>query len=48
MDAEEVEIGEVSSDWRGKVILVYFLQDKVEIFGCRWKFGIDKVDKYIN
>ncbi len=34
MEAEEVDMGKVSSDWRGEVILVYLLEDKVEIFGC--------------
>ncbi len=48
MEAEKVDIGEVSSDWRGEVILVYFLEDEGEIFGCRWKFSLDKVDKYID
>ena len=44
MEAEEVDVGEVSSD----VVLVYLLDDEVEIFGCGWKLGLDKVDKYIN
>ncbi len=35
MEAEEVGIGEVLSDWRKEVFLVYFLEDEVEIFGCR-------------
>ena len=48
MVAEEVDVSEVSSDWRGEVILVYLLEDKVEIFGCGWKLGLDKVNKYIN
>ncbi len=30
--AEEVDVGEVLFDWRGKVILVYLLEDEVEIF----------------
>ncbi len=33
MEAEEVDIGELSSDWRGEVILVYLLEDEAEIFG---------------
>ncbi len=48
MEAEEVDVGEVSSDWRGEVILVYLLEDEVEIFGCGWKLGLDEVDKYID
>jgi hypothetical protein len=32
VEAEEVDIGEVLSDWRGKVILVYLLEDEFEIF----------------
>ncbi len=45
---EEVDVGEVSSDWRGGVILVYLLEDEVEIFGRRWTSGLDEVDKYID
>jgi hypothetical protein len=48
VEAEEVDIGEVSSDWRGEVILVYLMEDEVEIFGCGWKLGLDEVDKYID
>ncbi len=48
MEAEEVDIGEVSSDGRGKVILVYLLEDEVENFGCGWQLGLDEVDKYID
>ncbi len=32
MEAEEVDVGEVPSDWRVEVILVYLLEDEVEIF----------------
>ncbi len=32
VEAEEVDVGEVLSDWRGEVILVYLLEDEVEIF----------------
>ncbi len=44
MEAEEVDVGEVSSD----VVLVYLLDDEVEIFGCGWKLGLDEVNKYID
>ncbi len=27
VEAEEVDVGEVLSDWRGEVILVYLLED---------------------
>jgi hypothetical protein len=45
VEAEEVDVGEVAFDL---AVLVYLLEDQVEIFGCRWKFGLDKVDKYID
>ncbi len=48
MEAEEVDVGEVLSDWRGEVMLVYLLEDEVEIFGCGWQLGLDKVNKYID
>ncbi len=48
VEAEEVDVGKVSSDWRGEVFLVYLLEDEVEIFGCGWKLGLDEVNKYIN
>ncbi len=49
MEAEEVDdVSEVSSDWRGEVVLEYLLEDEVEIFGCGWKLGLDKVNKYID
>jgi hypothetical protein len=48
VEAEEVDVGEVSSDWRGEVILVYLLEDEVEIFGCGWILGLDEIDKYID
>jgi hypothetical protein len=48
VEAEEVDVGEVSSDWRGEVISVYLLEDEVEIFGCGWKLGLDEVNKYLD
>ncbi len=48
MEAEEIDVGKVVFDWRGGIILVYLLEDEVEIFGCRWEFGLDKVDKNID
>jgi hypothetical protein len=48
VEAEEVHVGEVSSDWGGAVFVVYLLEDEVEIFGCGWKLGLDVVDKYID
>ncbi len=48
METEEGDLSEVSSDWRGEVILVYLLEDEFNIFGCGWKLGLDEVDKYIN
>ena len=38
--AEEEDVGEVSSDWRGDVVLVYLLEDEVKIFGCGWIVGL--------
>jgi hypothetical protein len=46
--ADELDVGEVSSDWRGEVMLIYLLEDEVEFFGCGRKFGLDEVDKCIN
>jgi hypothetical protein len=48
VEAEEVDVGEVLSDCRGEVILVYLLKNEVEIFGFGWKLGLGKVNKYID
>jgi hypothetical protein len=48
VEAEEVDVGEVLSDWRGEVILVYLFEDDAEIFGSGWELGLEKVNKYID
>ena len=48
MEAEEVDIGEVSFDHQWEAVLVDFVEDIIEVGGDRWDVGIDDVDEDVN
>jgi hypothetical protein len=39
VQAEEIYIGEVTSDWQGNIVLVGLVEDEVEVVGDSWEFG---------
>ena len=48
MEAEEVDVCEITFDCWWEVVLVDLVEDIVEVGGDRWNVGVDDVDKYVN
>ncbi len=48
MEAEEVDIGEITFDSWWEVVCVDLVENKVEVGGDRWDVGIDDVDEDVN
>jgi hypothetical protein len=45
VEADEVDVGEVSFDRRWEVVLVDLVEDIIEVGGDRWDVSIDDVDE---
>ncbi len=48
MEAEEVDISEVSFDRQWEVVLVDLVEDIIEVGGDRWDVGIGDVNEDVN
>ncbi len=48
MEAEEVDVGEITFDSWWEVVCVDLVENKVEVGGDRWDVGIDDVDEDVN
>jgi hypothetical protein len=48
VEAEEVDVGEITFDCWREVVLVDLVEDNVEVGGDRWDVGIDDVDEDVN
>ena len=48
MEAEEVDVCEITFDCWWEAVLVDLVEDIVEVGGDRWNVGVDDVDKYVN
>ncbi len=48
MEAEEVDVGEITFDCWWEVVSVDLVEDKVEVGGDRWDVGIYNVDEDVN
>ena len=45
MEAEEVDVCEITFDCWWEVVLVDLVEEKVEVGGDRWDVGIDDIDE---
>ena len=48
MEAEEVDVCEITFDCWWEVVLVDLVEDVVEVGGDRWNGGVDNVDEDVN
>ena len=46
--AQEIYIGEVASDWWGKIVLVDLVEFEVEVVRDSWEFGLNMVNEDVN